>query len=222
MSARPLLRVPFALALFASACLVDPNESPFDEDDWAEPDDRRPSPASDPAPDVDDPSAPNEPAPSSALRVFVTSLEYDGNLGGLAGADAICDYEAQSAQLGGRWVAWLSGPEAAAIDRIEGDGPWHDVTGRPIFNNAAHLRVAPLAQLEVDPFGRSIFSLTAWTGTATGGTMLDATATCAGWSTDDWLAEGLCGGDSNGSEWTEMFTSPCDWTAHLYCLEQPS
>ena len=34
-------------------------------------------------------------------RVFVTSLKYDGNLGGLVGADAACQELADGAALGG-------------------------------------------------------------------------------------------------------------------------
>ena len=41
-------------------------------------------------------------------RVFLTSATFDGNLGGIAGADAKCEAAAASASLGGSWQAWLS------------------------------------------------------------------------------------------------------------------
>src|SRR5207248_2675590 len=41
-------------------------------------------------------------------RVFVTSVMYDGNLGGLAGADAKCQARATAASLSGTYKAWLS------------------------------------------------------------------------------------------------------------------
>lgn len=40
--------------------------------------------------------------------VFVTSVFYDGNLGGLTGADAKCKALANSAGYYGRFMAWLS------------------------------------------------------------------------------------------------------------------
>src|SRR4051812_38795722 len=40
--------------------------------------------------------------------VFVTSIQQNGNLGGLAGADAICQTRASFAGLPGTYRAWLS------------------------------------------------------------------------------------------------------------------
>jgi hypothetical protein len=84
---------------------------------------------------------------------FVVSLEaikreagndegLGGNLGGLAGADAICQRAAEHAHgaCGQKWVAFLSvtddgtGKPVNAIDRI-GEGPWHDVNGRLLAEN---------------------------------------------------------------------------------------
>jgi hypothetical protein len=70
-----------------------------------------------------------------------------GNLGGLAGADQICQNEAQS--LGGpaagrTWHAYLSQeqrgntPRINARDRI-GAGPWYNVKGQLIASNVADL-----------------------------------------------------------------------------------
>src|SRR5262245_33405057 len=87
---------------------------------------------------------------------FVTSLAtmrmqsgsqdgFGGNLGGLAGADAICQRAAADAGFGGKaWRAFLSvakgptGGPAHAIDRI-GDGPWYDRNGRLVAMNRAGL-----------------------------------------------------------------------------------
>ena len=41
-------------------------------------------------------------------RVFVTAAKYNGDLGGLAGADAKCQAAADAAGLGGIFMAWLS------------------------------------------------------------------------------------------------------------------
>jgi hypothetical protein len=78
---------------------------------------------------------------------FVTSANptQTGNLGGLAGADAICEKLASAAGVGGRnWHAYLSTQEAPgapavnARDRI-GKGPWVNVKGVVIAKDVAEL-----------------------------------------------------------------------------------
>jgi hypothetical protein len=50
--------------------------------------------------------------------VFVTSKTYDGNLGGLAGADAKCQELADEAELPGQYKAWLSDNMFSPINRF--------------------------------------------------------------------------------------------------------
>jgi hypothetical protein len=102
---------------------------------------------------------------------FVTSIEamrklsnnqngFGGNLGGLAGADKICQDIATEVGVGQKtWRAFLSavkGPDGQpvhAIDRI-GNGPWYDKNGRLIAMDRAGLlrgpRPAGTAQAVVD------------------------------------------------------------------------
>jgi hypothetical protein len=57
---------------------------------------------------------------------------FGGNLGGISGADAICQRVAETSsacQKGKVWRAFLSTTKEHAIDRI-GKGPWHDRLGR--------------------------------------------------------------------------------------------
>ena len=79
------------------------------------------------------------------LGFFITSAgSGDGaNLGGLAGADAICQKLASAAGAGNRtWRAYLSGVENGkpvnAKDRI-GPGPWFNAKGVQIAANGAEL-----------------------------------------------------------------------------------
>lgn len=87
--------------------------------------------------------------PKPPMTFFVTSTGsgHGGNLGGLAGADAICRARAAAAGAGNRtWRAYLStqGPGAVnARDRI-GRGPWHSFGGIQI--------AADLAELHGDTF----------------------------------------------------------------------
>jgi hypothetical protein len=82
--------------------------------------------------------------PPGPMSFFVTSSGSGngGNLGGLAGADAICQNLAQAAGHGARtWRAYLSTQGANAVnakDRI-GPGPWFNVNGAQIAANVAQL-----------------------------------------------------------------------------------
>ena len=95
--------------------------------------------------------------PAAPMTFFVTSVgSGDGaNLGGLAGADAICQKLAAasgSPGAGGRmWHAYLSTQGANAVnarDRI-GSGPWANVKGQVVAKDVAHLHgdTVELAQL---------------------------------------------------------------------------
>ena len=77
------------------------------------------------------------PAAAPAMSFFVTSTGrgFGGNLGGLAGADALCRQRAAAVGRGDRlWRAYLSAPPSAdapavhARDRI-GRGPWVNAHG---------------------------------------------------------------------------------------------
>jgi hypothetical protein len=80
------------------------------------------------------------------MGFFVTStVPQTGNLGGLEGADQICQDLAAGAGAGDRtWRAYLSTqevngqPAVNARDRI-GDGPWHNAKGVLIAANVADL-----------------------------------------------------------------------------------
>src|SRR5262245_17558536 len=90
--------------------------------------------------DDDNPTAPSGPT----VSFFVTSTtSATGNLGGLAGADAMCQQLAIGAGFGARtWRAYLSVERDAANnnqptharDRI-GNGPWYNTSLALIANN---------------------------------------------------------------------------------------
>jgi hypothetical protein len=87
------------------------------------------------------------PQVSPAMSFFVTSngRGFGGNLGGLAGADAICQQRAAAVGRGDRmWRAYLSAPPSAdapavhARDRI-GRGPWVNAQGIQIAASVEEL-----------------------------------------------------------------------------------
>ena len=75
------------------------------------------------------------------MSFFITSRTGDANLGGLAGADTICQNLAAAAGAGGKtWHAYLSAsnPAVHARDRI-GTGPWYNFAGVKIADSVADL-----------------------------------------------------------------------------------
>src|SRR5690606_17757301 len=173
----------------------------------------------DPEPDPE-PDAPVDDAPQSepGLLVFVTSLTYTGDLGGIQGADEICAFEAEAAQLSGTFRAWISDSTTDAIDRIDADGPWVLVDGERVFNNRAQLRTSPLRAVNRDPLGSDHYAADVWTGTGAGGRWT-GTETCHGWSSEDDFANAAVGLTVAGGDWTESWTLPCPLDARLYCLQ---
>jgi hypothetical protein len=77
------------------------------------------------------------------MGFFVTSSNpKGGNLGGLAGADQVCQSLAQTAGAGGKtWHAYLSTSTVDAKTRI-GNGPWYNYKGELIAQNVADLHTA--------------------------------------------------------------------------------
>ncbi len=55
-------------------------------------------------------------------KVFITSSTWKGNLGGLEGADAKCQEEANKNDLTGNWKALLGDDKTLAIERLKLDG----------------------------------------------------------------------------------------------------
>ena len=103
---------------------------------------------------IDAAGAVDAPTGTGNFSFFVTSLDtmraqsgsqngFGGNLGGLAGADAICQTAAAAVGYGHKtWRAFLSaynnGTPIHALDRI-GSGPWYDRNGRLVAMNRAGL-----------------------------------------------------------------------------------
>lgn len=97
---------------------------------------------------------------AAAFTFFVTSegsAELGGNLGGLSGADAICQSLAEVAGIGNAtWRAYLSTTDEDARDRI-GTGPWFNFDGDMIAADVDSLHNDGLSngmpQQVLDEFG---------------------------------------------------------------------
>jgi hypothetical protein len=161
-------------------------------------------------------------APGTAgLYAFVTSTQHTGNLGGLAGADAICQQRATDGGLPGTYVALLSDSTTSAISRLTGSRGWQRTDGAPIADLPDQLidRRAwnPIAYDESGHDVRDAGRET-WTGSLGNGT--SAPAHCSDWMTADASHMAHYGwADAGGAAALDVLDDTCDQTLRLYCFE---
>ncbi len=173
-----------------------------------------------------DDGSPGPDRPPGAKRVFVTSAQSGGNLGGLAGADGRCQAAADSAGLGGAWVAWLSSPTTHAIDRLTANGPWYGTDGTRVFADKAAV-ADPFTDLEAglwyDEAGNFLPSDRILTGTSSDGTYFDSIGeNCQVWTSNAMTDQARIGQvGRRGPEWTAFAFTSCDQMGtRLICFEQ--
>jgi len=108
--------------------------------------------------------------------VFITSQKYNGNLGGLAGADEKCQTLAVAASLEGTYKAWLSDSTSTPSGRfIKTQTEFRLVDGTVIANDWDDLTDATLdSNINVDENGvvysSAYHDIYVWTNTAPDGT----------------------------------------------------
>lgn len=160
--------------------------------------------------------------------LFTTKTYYDGNLGGLSGADSKCQQSAESAGLGGlSWKAWLSDNSTSAGSRLNhnnfyrnlfGSGPsWSDLTDGG-YN---------MSMVDIDEFGNSMADTPSdvWTNTsAIDGAIDSRNQSCNNWASNSKSFLGAVGDymSAVNPRWTSNpdYLLPCDSKAKLYCFEQ--
>ena len=168
------------------------------------------------------------------LFVFVTSGTsdngvYNGNLGGLIGADGKCDAIAEASGNSNlqnkNWVAWLSTDTMNAADRLTSQNRKFVTDAGAgsvllIGNDRADIIDTVLANEIRDQNGVDVSTTTVWTGTT--GTGIPTGIDCADW-TSLGADTGTVGNTNNfgGSQWTNANTAPCSTNKRLYCFEQP-
>lgn len=154
-------------------------------------------------------------------RVFVSSSTHvGGQLGGVAGGDAICAGLAANAGLTGTYKAWLSTASAHARDRLtHSSAPYVLVDGTQVDDDWTDLVGGFLDHaIDLDEQGNPRPNEKVWTGSWDDGT----------WSGDDcggWTSTGAQSRDGNSSNvfagWTAANAfSGCSGTGRLYCFEQ--
>ena len=170
--------------------------------------------------------------------VFVTSKVSSGNLGGLSGADAMCQSLAGQASLLGTYKAWLSSTTSSAASRLtHSTGPYVLVNGVPVATSWTGLTHPPLlSAIDIDENGSpappaasgTTSGPGAWTATNPDGSL----GTVSGATCTDWTTAGPSNGavlgfaDRTDQSWTAGCSAQgagstiCGGNAALYCFEQ--
>jgi len=162
----------------------------------------------------------------NGLRVFVSSALYNGNLGGLGGADTKCKDLAAAANLGGTWMAWLSGGLNGPADRfITKGGPkaYVRLDGKVVANNWAELVSKNLlVNIDLNENKQMPGDTTrVWTNTKPDGTPASLDKHCAIWLSGAGNLVGIFGRRSMlDAKWTQDNEEGCNTSKHLYCFEQ--
>jgi len=176
---------------------------------------------------------------SQALRAFVTSQAFTGDLGGIDGTDSKCRDAASAAGLPQpyRFHAYVSTPDFSANDRFPGPMaeplPYVLVTGKKLADSHAKLLYeGPLGEgLSVTEHGTSLYDAYAATNTGPSGNNYSPDQHCLAWTSADPLLKARVGltypsepGDIQSwltqGGWTTWMTLKCQKPAlHLYCLE---
>lgn len=160
-----------------------------------------------------------------ACRVFVTSTKHDGNLGGLAGGDAICQQRADEAGLTGTYLAWLSDSTGSPSTRfIQSPGPYVRTDGVQVADDYADLTDGDIdSHILTDENGIPGIS-SVKTGTAEDGTPL--TTNCSDWTSAANVFEQPFGSNNapffDLASWSSISTTSCPTELALYCFEQGS
>ena len=172
------------------------------------------------APSNSDSSPPD--AMITSYRVFISTASFNGNLGGLTGADQKCQTAADARGFGGLWRAYLSTTTTHARDRIPSNGRFVRVSGTVIANDRDDLLdgtlVAPILH---DETGTELTPNRAWTGSSSNGTLRSG-ANCNDWTLGTTTTvPGLIGDASvANAQWTDLQNSGCGGTQRLFCCEQ--
>ncbi len=159
-------------------------------------------------------------------RVFVTSLGYQGDLGGLAGADKTCKTHAGIAKLPGTFRAWLSDDTGDPMGRFDKafTGSYQLVDNTVVANGWADLIDGTLAHpIDLDEQNTKTVA-NVWTNTLVNGQPPMNGKHCTNWTSNaNNVNNTPTYGASDAADltWTQFATVGCAAMNRLYCFENP-
>lgn len=167
------------------------------------------------------------------LFVFVSSVRYDGALGGLSGADKKCQQLAEKAGLQGTYRAWLSDGENTPMMRFKHGLPYVRIDKQPVADDLIALQTPPTlrgpinmtegAQVIAENSDCADASDKVWTNLRRNGEPLGELA-CARWTRSDGMAPaggGIGSAHAVDQAWSDSTCAyPCSMPLRLYCFQQ--
>lgn len=175
------------------------------------------------------------PVVTTVHRAFMTDGAFAADFGGLSGADALCQAEADGAALGGTWLAWLADDNDDPVSRFTKAGVFVRIDGVLVAQDFKELVSGTLENpIALTPTGQPAPIGGCWTSVSIGGhglgpgTLLgnvQQTTNCANWTSRDSSLMGATGQyNLTDQEWTIGGSQNCDPNEvppeHLYCFEQ--
>jgi hypothetical protein len=170
-------------------------------------------------------------------RVFVSSMTYTGDLGGVGGADAKCQSLAVAAGLTGAYMAWLSDATSSAASRLtHSTGKYVLVDNTTVATSWTALTTvnllhaidmteskgtAPLGTTTCGPGGTG--GKVVWSDTLASGATSTPTGNCGNWGSTAATSANWGFSDKVDSNWSQGCSgggAVCVWKAALYCFEQ--
>ena len=159
--------------------------------------------------------------------VFVTSVSFNGNLGGLKGADDKCQAQADgpaSIVPSGTYLAWLSdGTDSPDSRFTKSSHPYVLPDGTKVAEDYSDLTDGSIQHvINIDPTGKTFGKNLFWTGTNSDGTTAQQLQTCNGWMNPYTNARGMVGSTSEPStSWSSYQQSRCNTIPNrLACFQQ--
>lgn len=158
--------------------------------------------------------------------VFVTSVRYPADFGGVAGAEAHCNDLARTSShplvRGRRFAAWVcattveSWPSARLV---KGTRRYVRPDGQRVADDWATLASpSHRGPIDLDETGTVVATGDVWTGCVEDGTA--TSASCGGWTTPRNGLGTIGSATSASASWSNTQDVLCTQLARLYCIEQ--
>lgn len=143
-------------------------------------------------------------------RIFVTTSTYNGNLGGVAGADAKCMADANNPDTSVEWKAQITDFTYRSFE----DPGWVFEANTPYYRPDGTLigTTNGLAQLATLTNAISTTAANVWTG--------GEPPHCNLWNGGTNAHNGFYGSANSTTQSGYVGMQTCDQVAHLYCVEQ--
>lgn len=162
-----------------------------------------------------------------AKRVFISSDNYSGDLGGLAGADRSCQTLADSSVLNGTWKAWLSDSVTNVNDRFtHSNYPYilvDEIT--KIADDWTGLTTTSLsAMINKNEKNKAVLNSNVWTNTNNDGLSVYSNPifVCNDWNIKNKRITAVFGKNNlyTTAQWSNFGLATCNTQRRLYCFEQ--